>query len=44
MVETLVAAANDVDVVFEQHVGVALVKAIVLTYKCRASLGSIACR
>ena len=43
MVETLVAAANDVDVVFEQHVGVALhfVKAIVLTYECRASLGSM---
>ena len=39
--ETLVAAANDVDVVFEQHVGVALVKAIVLTYECRASLGSM---
>ena len=41
LVETLVAAANDVDVVFEQHVGVAPVKAIVLTYKCRASLGSM---
>ena len=41
MVETLVAVANDVDVVFEQHVGVALVKAIVLTYECRASLGSM---
>ena len=40
MLENLVAAASDVDVVFEHHVG-ALVKAIVLTYECRASLGSM---
>ena len=40
MLENLVAAASDVDVVFEHHVG-ALVKASVLSYDCRASLGSM---
>ena len=43
MLENLVAAASDVDVVFEHHVG-ALVKAIVLSYDCRASLGSMRLR
>ena len=43
MLENLVAAASDVDVVFEHHVGV-LVKAIVLNYDCRASLGSMRLR
>jgi hypothetical protein len=41
--ENLVAGASEVDIVFEHHVGV-LVKAIVLRYDCRASLGSMQLR
>ncbi len=45
MLENLVAGASEGDVVFEHHVAVVvLVKAIVLSYDCRASLGSILLR
>ncbi len=40
MLENLVAGASEGDVVFEHHVAV-FVKAMVLSYDCRASLGSM---
>jgi hypothetical protein len=43
LLENLVAGASEGDVIFEHHVAV-FVKAIVLSYDCRARLGSLLLR
>ena len=42
--EKLIAAANEVDVLFEHHVGFVLVKAVEITDDCRANVGSMRLR